>query len=96
MLTRVAVRDNTGWTGRRRPLRAGALILSVCLLQACAAEAPEPAAAVDFDAPAPAGVPVFELDPSWPAPLADADAAVARSWIAMPRRSPWTRATTCG
>ena len=74
MLTRVAVRDNTGWTRRRRPLQAGALILSVCLLQACAAEAPEPAADVDFDAPPPAGVPVFELDPSWPAPPADAGA----------------------
>ena len=74
MLTRVAVRDNTGWTGPRRPLQAGALVLSVCLLHACAAEAPEPAAEVDFDAPPPAGVPVFQLDPSWPAPRGDADA----------------------
>ena len=75
MLTRVVVRDNTGWAGRLLTAPAGALLLSSCLLLACAGEAPDPAAEVDFDAPPPAGVPVFELDPSWPAPLADADAA---------------------
>ena len=42
-----------------------ASLLSICLL---------PASAGAAAAQAPDGVPVFELDPSWPAPLADPDA----------------------
>lgn len=75
MLTRVAVRDNTGRAGRRwRAALAGAHILSGCLLLACGGAAPDSAEEVDVDAPAPDSFPVFALDPSWPAPLADADA----------------------
>ena len=52
-------------TTRRRARPGGASILSICWLAACAGG---PAA------PAEAQQPVFELDPSWPAPLADPDA----------------------
>lgn len=71
MLTRVDFRDNIGRAGRRGLPRACAFILSGCLLMACGGEAPGPAEEVDFDAPAPAGVPVFELDTSWPAAPAE-------------------------
>ena len=74
MLTRPDIRDNTGLTGRARRVQAYGFLLAGCLLAGCTAQAPEPAEEVDLDAPPPAGVPVFQLDPSWPAPPADADA----------------------
>ena len=59
---------------RRRRAGGGAMLLSLVLLAACGAEAPDPVAEIDLDAPPPPGVPVFQLDPAWPAPLTDADA----------------------
>ena len=59
---------------RRRRAGGGAMLLLLVLLAACGAEAPDPVAEIDLDAPPPPGVPVFQLDPAWPAPLTDADA----------------------